>query len=216
MKDYKGDQRPVASDPSAKSQGKPVNILACVTMPRFESRLGVPIPRAGLACMTGSKPVTPLMETLAAIIRRWIEEHESSRPDWDQRRLELMQTLWSAVVGRSLARRTKAVAWRTDRLRVAVPDPVWRGQLETLAGPMLAAVQRWFPPHTVTGLDFVVDEHLCPSNSPEEGKAAVSHGGVPAAQASAELDLPLEAISDEELRELVREVASRFFSQAHS
>ncbi len=155
------------------------------------------------------------MEALAAIVRTWIEK-EISRPDWSQRRLELMQALWPAVAGRSLARRTKPVAWRTDRLRVGVPDPVWRGQLETLAGPMLAAIQRWFPPQTVTGLDFVVDEHLRPSISPTEQNITAGEVALPEASPSAEADLPLDAIGDEELRELVAKVARRFFSRAPS
>ncbi|HEY4683089.1 MAG TPA: DUF721 domain-containing protein [Candidatus Acidoferrales bacterium] len=168
-----------------------MNVLPCATIPEFE----------------------PDMEALAPIIRRWIEELESSWPEWGKHRLELMQALWPAVVGRSLARRTKPVAWRTHRLQVGVPDPAWRGQMETLAGPLLAAIRRWFPPLTVAALEFVVDENLGSSASPEENTTAGA-GALSEAPPSAGTDLPLEAIGDEELRKLVAKVASRFFSLA--
>ncbi len=155
------------------------------------------------------------MESLAGILRTWIEK-EMSRPDWEKRRLELMQALWPGVVGRSLAQRTKPVAWRADRLRVAVPDAAWRGQMETLAGNVLAAIGRWFPCQMITGLEFVVDKSLRPAVPLAEGNTLAEEVAPCETPGSAAVDLPLEAIGDEELRELVRKIASRFPFRAAS
>lgn len=152
------------------------------------------------------------MEALAAIIRKWIEESESSRPEWAAHRLEFIQGLWPAVVGRALARRTKPVGWRNERLRIAVADPAWRGQMEALAAALLATVQRWFPPHLVTGLEFTVEEHLFSPISPPQAVREVE-AALSGTDAAADLDSALQAIQDDELRKLVREVASRFFSR---
>lgn len=146
------------------------------------------------------------MESLAGIVRAWIEK-EMSRPDWERHRLDFVQALWPVVVGRSLAERTKPVAWEADGLRVAVPDAAWRRQMEALAGVVLAAIGRWFPQPIITRLGFVVDANLCSSLSRSGERIAKAQVNPSLNAAWEETDLPLEAIHDDELRELVRKIA---------
>jgi predicted nucleic acid-binding Zn ribbon protein len=64
---------------------------------------------------------------------------------------------WQLACGSAVAERTRALDFANGILRVEVPDPGWRRELQALAARYVAIVNRYVA-EDVTRIDFVVAE----------------------------------------------------------
>ncbi len=64
---------------------------------------------------------------------------------------------WPLACGTAVAERTRALDFAQGVLRVEVPDPGWRSELQTLAPQYLAVINR-YTSETVKRVEFVVEE----------------------------------------------------------
>jgi Dna[CI] antecedent DciA-like protein len=62
---------------------------------------------------------------------------------------------WPVVCGSAVAERTRALHFLDGVLRVAVPDPGWKSELQTLAPRYLKAINR-YTVEMVRRIEFVV------------------------------------------------------------
>jgi hypothetical protein len=62
---------------------------------------------------------------------------------------------WPVVCGSSVAERTRALSFADGVLRVAVADPGWKSELQSLAPRYLASMNR-YTAEAVRRIDFVV------------------------------------------------------------
>ena len=62
---------------------------------------------------------------------------------------------WPVVCGSSVAERTRALSFADGVLRVAVADPGWKSELQSLAPRYLASINR-YTVEAVRRIDFVV------------------------------------------------------------
>ena len=69
-------------------------------------------------------------------------------PNWDSELdLALLQKLWPALVGASLAKATTVTAVQGSRIVVNVPDRIWRAQLVKMSPLLLARInEAWATP----------------------------------------------------------------------
>ena len=85
-------------------------------------------------------PFDPALRHLIAGFRK--------SPNWDSDLdLQVLQRLWPALVGPTLARATSIVAVQGSRVVVNVPDQIWRRQLVKLRRDLLERInQPWTTP----------------------------------------------------------------------
>ena len=62
---------------------------------------------------------------------------------------------WPVVCGSAVAERTRALSFADGVLRVAVPEPGWKSELQVLAPRYLAAINR-YTMEAVRKIEFVV------------------------------------------------------------
>src|SRR5690348_16355591 len=62
---------------------------------------------------------------------------------------------WPLACGSAVAERTRAIHCVRGILRVEVPDPAWRAQLQELAPRYLAVINR-YTPDSVNRIEFVL------------------------------------------------------------
>lgn len=82
----------------------------------------------------------PALRALIASFRR--------SPNWDEQLdLQVLQQLWPALVGQSLASATTVTAVHGSRVVVNVPDRIWRVQLMKMQPELLARMNApWATP----------------------------------------------------------------------
>lgn len=93
-----------------------------------------------------------LEATLRKLLRQWARQRDGERPS-----AELLQEVWSTLVGRDLAEQTAPVAWRAEKLVVAVPSEGWARELRKYPARFEGHLARLLP-WEVPAVDFVVDE----------------------------------------------------------
>ena len=69
---------------------------------------------------------------------------------------DLARAAWPVAVGKKVAARTRPARMVRTRLIVEVEDPVWKKQLFTLSGQILANLERHLGPGIVEDLEFRV------------------------------------------------------------
>jgi len=139
--------------------------------------------------------------------------------------LDLLAAVWPVMIGERMAAHTRPSAWHRGRVDIAVNDTHWLQQLEGLRDKVRKQINRWWGTELVREVRFV-RERRARMAQPE--KPAGSRGGTdaavkekPASDAAAEsrlraalkeLEPALAGIRDEELRDLIARVASRYLS----
>ena len=80
--------------------------------------------------------------------------------------LEAPLMAWPVVCGSAVAERTRALGFAEGVLRVSVPDPGWRSELQMLAPRYLASINRYTlqPVHRI---EFIVTRR---ENSPDNSR----------------------------------------------
>ncbi len=66
---------------------------------------------------------------------------------------------WALACGQAVAARTRAVDFGQGILRVEVPDPGWRAELQALAPQYLAVINRYVT-ESVKRIEFVIVERV--------------------------------------------------------
>jgi len=134
--------------------------------------------------------------------------------------LDLLVAVWPLMVGTRLAAHTRPVGWNGARLDVGVDDGPWQAQLERLSRPIRAKVNSWWGGNLVREVRFVASKRkkrspgtLEAPSAPERGKPTDAAVEDRLRGVLKELEGPLAEISDDELRELIARVASRYLSK---
>ena len=71
---------------------------------------------------------------------------------------------WSVACGQAVSARTKAVNFADGVLRVEVPDPGWRTELQALAPQYLAVINRYVA-ESVRRIEFVTSDKVESENA---------------------------------------------------
>ena len=98
--------------------------------------------------------------------------------------------VWSRVVGEGLAKQTLAIGLRQQRLTIAVADPVWQRQLESLSGQLLRRLNALMGSGTVRFIEFRIDPKVLENHPLQKRPAPVTSGG-----RQAETAVPFELMS---------------------
>ena len=95
---------------------------------------------------------SPLMERAGQSLRSALRR--VARPE---KPLDLLAAVWPLLVGRRLAAHTRPVAWSKGCVNVAVDQPQWQNQLESMGKDVRAEVNRWWGSELVREIRFVPD-----------------------------------------------------------
>lgn len=140
----------------------------------------------------------------------WSALHRVARPE---KPLDLLVAVWPLMVGRRLADHTRPVAWSKGRVDVAVDQPEWQSQLESMGKDVRTQVNKWWGSELVREVRFVPEKARRPR--PAEEKKASSRAPVENKLSAAlkELEPALNRIADTDLRELVARVAGQYLAR---
>lgn len=119
---------------------------------------------------------------------------------------ETLRLLWPMVVGPELGGNTRLLNVRQNRLRIGVPDPTWKRELQALEQAVLEAVHRVCGDECGSKIELVEDPSLAGPRS-QQGESAV-----PPARAEP-VNLPLEEIRDTELQRMFQQSAQKYFAR---
>lgn len=172
----------------------------------------------GGMCPSRAVLESPLMERAGKSL--WSALRRVARPD---KPLDLLTAVWPLMVGRRLALHTRPVAWRKGRVDVAVDQPEWQGQLESMGKDVRRQVNNWWgselvrevrfvsektkrqPPASVRGKSTRLPEETgASSRTPAENKLSA---------VLKELEPALNRIEDADLRELISRVAGQYLDK---
>ena len=140
--------------------------------------------------------------------------------------LDLLTAVWPLMVGRRLADHTRPVAWNKGRVDVAVDQPEWQSQLESMARDVRKQVNKWWGSELVREVRFVPEKarrreirKSIPKDRDEirNAKLPPRAGGTPSENALRaalkKLEPALKGIADADLRELVARVAGQYLAK---
>ena len=97
-------------------------------------------------------PLDPVYRKMIANFRR--------SPNWDSELdLHLLQQLWPTLVGPELASATRIVALHGPRVVLNVPDMIWRKQLMSMKGRLLAKLNEPWPSPMITEIAFTHEDY---------------------------------------------------------
>jgi hypothetical protein len=139
--------------------------------------------------------------------------------------LDLLKAVWPVMVGTRLAAHTRPLAWSRGRVRIGVDDPEWERQLSSLTEDIRRQINRWWGTGLVQEVVLVREKPRGKGRAASEKKSAASPAAAgaesrePATSRAAESKLrkaiqeiepALRGISDEDLRDLLARVTSRY------
>ena len=136
--------------------------------------------------------------------------------------LDLLTAVWPLMVGRRLADHTRPVAWSKGRVDVAVDQPEWQSQLESMARDVRKQVNKWWGSELVREVRFVPEKarrREIRKSKLEVRNEEVSPraGGTPSENALRvalkKLEPALKGIADADLRDLVARVAGQYLAK---
>lgn len=135
------------------------------------------------------------MKPLASLLPDLFRRYAADGP-WPE---QVATALWSEIVGKHLARRTRPVEISRSRLVVLVPSSGWKRQLRALRGEIVSRLNRALGTN-ITRISFRIDSTVeqAPSTPPP----------APPRRTSTPVDLPLQGIADEELRARIQAAAA--------
>jgi hypothetical protein len=117
------------------------------------------------------------------------------------------------MVGRRLAAHTRPVAWVKGRVDVAVDEPGWHSQLESMAKDVRKQVNSWWGSELLREVRFVPEKARRPRPAAEPEKNARTPAEHKLSAALEELAPALKGIADADLRELVARVAGQYLAR---
>jgi hypothetical protein len=145
----------------------------------------------------------------------WSALRRVARPE---KPLDLLIAVWPLMVGRRLADHTRPVAWSKGRVDVAVDQPEWQSQLESMGKDVRTQVNKWWGSELVREVRFFPEKMKRPAS--DRGKRprltseqeASAHTPVASKLSAAlkELEPALNRIADTDLRDLVARVAGQY------
>jgi len=147
----------------------------------------------------------------------WAALRRVARPE---RPLDLLVAVWPLMVGQRLAAQTRPAAWDKGTLEVAVGEREWQTQLERMAEPVRAQINRWWGCELVREVRFVYSRAF--KSSARRPHRPSTRPGEPRRKAKAEdkleatlkeLQGPLAGIADDELRDLIARVAAHYLDK---
>ncbi len=162
----------------------------------------------------------PLMERAGKSL--WSALRRVARPE---KPLDLLTAVWPLMVGRRLADHTRPVAWSKGRVDVAVDQPEWQNQLESMGKDVRQQVNSWWGSQLVREVRFVPEKAKKPEIRKSKLEIRNSKFTLPAGRtpvesklgaAMKELEPALQGIADEELRDLISRVASKYLGKEKS
>jgi hypothetical protein len=136
--------------------------------------------------------------------------------------LDLLRAVWPVMVGPRLAAHTRPVSWHRGRVDIAVGDENWRRELAWLTDEIRSQINRWWGTSLVREVRLVKARRGDVPPAPAADKSAGERrgaGGAETETAEAEsrlssalksLEPALQGIRDEELRDLIARVATRY------
>lgn len=151
----------------------------------------------------------------------WKALRKLARPD---RPLDMLSAVWPLIVGPRLAGRTRPLSWTEARLRVSVDEGPWKSQVERLEKPIRAKINNWWGQGLVREIQFVsqrarpiaaAGKVRAPRSRAKRGQLTGSEVERRIRERLKELK-GLEGIRDDELRELIARVATRYLENAKS
>ena len=161
---------------------------------------------------------SPLMERAGKSL--WSALRRVARPE---KPLDLLVAVWPLMVGRRLASHTRPVAWSKGRVDVAVDQPEWHSQLESMGKDVREQVNKWWGSELVREVRFVSEKtkRQRPAAAQGDGARPAEAAGASNRNASAsklsavmkELAPALNGIADAELRELISRVAGQYLDK---
>ena len=122
-------------------------------------------------------------------------------------RQETLRILWPVMVGARLGCNTRLKEVRHSTLVVSVPDRTWKKTLSSMEGMILDAVRRFSGEESWQAIEFVEDPLLAVPRQDIRPQRPDSARSLPP------VDLPVEAISDAELREMFLRSARKYFAR---
>lgn len=135
------------------------------------------------------------MKSIAEILSRIIRTYSGE----DDFCLAMLQVLWPHLVGGRVAAQSYPVRLRLDSLTVATSNPIWRRELQQLAGLLLESIATCLGAGRVRVLDFC----LAPLPRRKEVEPARNEG--PAAACN---------LTEDQIRELLAPVADGVLREA--
>jgi hypothetical protein len=150
---------------------------------------------------------------MASMVRRQValaEILERALPPGVRRRVYsvgLVSKKWASVVGEELARRSEPESLSGAVLTIRVTDPAWGRMILKLQGRIVPALNLALGTELVQRINFVTRESL---RGQMEGKVAASPRFSREDQLPENVMRALKAISNEELREMVKRSASLY------
>ena len=91
-------------------------------------------------------------------IRQIIASFRKS-PNWDATLdLQMLQALWPAVVGESLARETSVAALHGGRVIIRVPDSAWTDQILSVRATFLDKMNAPWPNRWIHDIGFIYED----------------------------------------------------------
>lgn len=112
---------------------------------------------------------------------------------------QVVAAVWTEIVGGPLARRTRPVKISRSKLVVLVASSTWKQQLSVLRGEIVRRLNQ------LLGIDIVRVEFRIDSRV-EQAPRELSQ--VPPKRISTPVELPLQGIADEELRDRIQAAAA--------
>ncbi len=140
----------------------------------------------------------------------WSALQRVARPD---KPLDLLVAVWPLMVGRRLADHTRPVAWSKGRVDVAVDQPEWQSQLESMGKDVQKQVNKWWGSELVREVRFIPEKAKRPRPAAEPVKNARTPAEHKLSAALEELAPALKGIADADLRELVARVAGQYLAK---
>ena len=143
--------------------------------------------------------------------------------------LDLLAAVWPLMVGRRLALHTRPVALSKGRVDVAVDQPEWQSQLESMGKDVRQQVNKWWGSELVREVRFVPERakqqaarRAAHVPAIASGKAHTAEGqrapvGDPMENklrsALKDLEPALRGIADADLRDLIARVAGQYLGK---
>lgn len=147
-------------------------------------------------------------------ISLWSALRHVARPE---KPLDLLTAVWPLMVGNRMALHTRPVAWSKGRVDVAVDQPEWQGQLESMGKDVRKQVNKWWGSELVREVRFVPERAKRPETRKSKLEIRSSKGSTPAESklhsALKELEPALNRIGDADLRELISRVAGQYLDK---
>ena len=149
----------------------------------------------------------------------WSALRRVARPE---KPLDLLAAVWPLMVGRRLADHTRPVAWSKGRVDVAVDEPQWQNQLDSMSKDVRSQINRWWGSELVTEVRFVPEKakgsgirksKLEIRNSKVAPPAGHTHSENKLRATLKELEPALRGIADADLRDLIARVAGQYLGK---